>query len=161
MSVTLRERPASLAGRHRQSGAVLIVSMVLLIVLTLLAVASMQTTSLEEKMAANLQETTRAFQAAEVGLSQAYGDNAAYDLSGTYTVAPANIADTNDTSEYETDYLGTSAPPLILNNLEIISDIACYEATNFDFTSRGETAAGVGAELHGGAYFIRKIPGKC
>nr|MCU0936636.1 PilX N-terminal domain-containing pilus assembly protein [Gammaproteobacteria bacterium] len=55
-----------------QRGAVLIVALILLAVLTLLGVTAMSTTSLEEKMAANTQEGTRAFQIAETGLATGF-----------------------------------------------------------------------------------------
>lgn len=58
-------RPAT---RSRQSGAVLVIAMIMLLVLTLLGVTAMNTTSMQERMAANSQELTRAFQAAETGL---------------------------------------------------------------------------------------------
>jgi Tfp pilus assembly protein PilX len=56
------------AARSRQSGAVLVIAMIMLLVLTLLGVTAMNTTSMQERMAANSQELTRAFQAAETGL---------------------------------------------------------------------------------------------
>ena len=71
--------------RERQSGAVLLVAMVILVILTLLGVTVMHTTSLQERMASNTQEQVHAFQAAETGLNQAFADNLAYDLTSTYT----------------------------------------------------------------------------
>lgn len=51
-----------------QSGSVLIVSLIFLLVLTLIGVTAMQGTSLEEKMAGNERSGTLAFQAAEAAL---------------------------------------------------------------------------------------------
>lgn len=56
-----------------QNGAALIVSLIILLVLTLLGVASMQTTTLEERMAGNLRDTSVSFEAAEAGLRSAEG----------------------------------------------------------------------------------------
>jgi len=53
---------------NHQSGAVLIVSLIMLLLLTLIGVTSMQTTSLEEKMAGNMRDRDLAFQAAESAL---------------------------------------------------------------------------------------------
>ena len=53
---------------HQQRGAVLIISLIMLLVLTLLGVSSMRTTTLEEKMAGNLRDKNLAFQAAETAL---------------------------------------------------------------------------------------------
>lgn len=48
-----------------QSGAVLVVSLVMLLLLTIISVAGMQTTSLEEKMTGNQRDRNLAFQATE------------------------------------------------------------------------------------------------
>lgn len=55
-------------GIQRQSGSVLMVSLVILLVLTLLGVSGMNTTVMQERMAGNVQESLSAFQAAEAGL---------------------------------------------------------------------------------------------
>jgi type IV pilus assembly protein PilX len=59
---------------HHQSGAALIVSMVLLMVLTLLAISTMRTASLEIAMAGNNQYTENAFQLAETGVERHIAD---------------------------------------------------------------------------------------
>ncbi len=58
------------ATRNTQSGAVLFVSLIMLLVLTVIGVTAMQTTTLEEKMAGNLRDQTLAFQAAEAALRE-------------------------------------------------------------------------------------------
>ena len=50
---------------NKQSGAVLVVSLIFLLVLTVIGVAAMQNTSLEEKMAGNVKDRNLAFQNAE------------------------------------------------------------------------------------------------
>ncbi|MCI0400643.1 MAG: PilX N-terminal domain-containing pilus assembly protein [Gammaproteobacteria bacterium] len=57
----------------QQKGAVLIVSIIVLLVLTLISVTAMQTTSLEEKMAGNMRNKNLAFQAAEASLRAGEG----------------------------------------------------------------------------------------
>jgi type IV pilus assembly protein PilX len=57
--------------RKQQRGAVLIVSMLLLLVLTILALGASQTTRLEERMAGNTRDIDMAFQASEAGLRAA------------------------------------------------------------------------------------------
>lgn len=142
-----------------QRGAVLIVSMVLLAVVTILGVVSMTTTSLEEKMAANTQESHRAFHAAETGLSNAFATVAAYDISGVFEVLaslidlPGNMADTE--TDYNTNFVGWSPPPI-----GSLFSATSFQAANFDFSSTGKTPAGAPAteqvtvELHGGAFQI-------
>lgn len=53
---------------QRQQGAVLIISLMLLIVLTMLGISALDSTKLETKMAANTAERNRALQIAEIGL---------------------------------------------------------------------------------------------
>lgn len=56
---------------QRQQGAALIVGLVMMVVLTLLAVSSMNTATLELTMASNNQEQENAFQAAETAVDVA------------------------------------------------------------------------------------------
>lgn len=53
-----------------QNGAALIISLIFLLLMTLIGVTSMQTTTLEERMAGNTRDRTLALQAAEAGLRQ-------------------------------------------------------------------------------------------
>lgn len=55
-------------GPQRQSGAVLIIGLILLVVLTLLGVQGMRTNVAQERMAGNMRERNLAFQAAEAAL---------------------------------------------------------------------------------------------
>ena len=85
--------------RCRQHGVALVMAMVFLLLLTLIGVTAMNTTSLEEKMAGNLQDKNSAFQAAETGLrvgealirSWAVGAEPDFTLNtaGYYEPAPA------------------------------------------------------------------------
>jgi len=54
--------------KKNQTGVVLVVSLVMLLLLTLIGLTGMQTTSLEEKMAGNIRNQNLAFQAAESAL---------------------------------------------------------------------------------------------
>jgi hypothetical protein len=68
-----------------QSGAALAVGLLLLLVMTILAVAGMMSAALELQMAGNEQYQERAFRAAEAGVEQAIA-------TGAYTTDPAAIA---------------------------------------------------------------------
>ena len=136
--------------RTRQSGAVLIVAMVILVVLTLLGVTAMNTTSLQERIAANTQESVRAFQAAETGYSQALNDGNAYDLSGTYTGGEAQtaFAGSYDSASYISTPMGFAPPPL--GSGYSVS----FQAALFNFRSTGQSGSGLTAVINGGAYQI-------
>ncbi len=75
--------------QQTQHGAVLIVSLIILLVLTILGVVSMQNTTLEERMAGNTRDQQLAFDAAEAALrageQQLQAPNLpAFDGSGYY-----------------------------------------------------------------------------
>lgn len=55
----------------RQNGAVLIVTLIMLLLMTLLAIGSMRGTVLQERMAGNLRDENLAFQAAEMAQREA------------------------------------------------------------------------------------------
>jgi len=64
----------NMAIRNHQSGVVLVVSLIMLVLLTMIGVTGMQVTGLEEKMAGNSKDRNIAFQAAEAGLRDAESD---------------------------------------------------------------------------------------
>ncbi|HSW13321.1 MAG TPA: PilX N-terminal domain-containing pilus assembly protein [Solimonas sp.] len=66
MSAALR----ALSPRRKQQGAVLVVGLVVLLVLTLLSLSSIRSTSLEERMTNNTQDLQIAFQLAEAALRE-------------------------------------------------------------------------------------------
>ncbi|GGD58681.1 pilus assembly PilX family protein [Pseudoxanthomonas indica] len=76
-----------LRSRYRQAGASLVVVMILLVVMTLLGLAVLRSTLLEERMSANLLDRSYAFQAAEAALRQ--GEVLA-GASGTRAAVPAD-----------------------------------------------------------------------
>jgi len=138
------------SGRH-QSGAVLIVAMIILVVLTMLGVTAMNTSSLQEKIASNTQEQVHAFQAAETGLNQAFADNLAYDISSTYSggAAPTVFAGSADSASYMPTFLGFSPPPP-----GSLYSATSFQAAHFNFRATGTSATNLSVVLNGGAYQI-------
>jgi type IV pilus assembly protein PilX len=57
--------------RQRQQGAILVVSLLLLLVMTVLALSASNATRMQERMAGNTRDLDLAFQGAEAGLRQA------------------------------------------------------------------------------------------
>ena len=59
--------------RHaaNQRGAVLVVSLMILLVMTIISITALRTTSMDEKMASNARQQQIAFNAAEVALREA------------------------------------------------------------------------------------------
>lgn len=58
--------------RHKQQGAILLVSLMILLVLTLIGVSSLNGSLMEEKMAANAQTSTSVFQGADSEIKTTY-----------------------------------------------------------------------------------------
>lgn len=85
--------PTSRALPVRQKGVVLIVALILLLVLTLIGIGVTQSTSLEERMAANARDKDLSFQAAEAGLRT--GE------SGLEQALYTNFDNTNGLYEYD------------------------------------------------------------
>ena len=84
--------------RNNQKGAVLIVSLMLLLVMTLLSIASMSNSVMQEKMAANAQNTNRTFQAAESSIGALVNeirDGSRFRLSNAMTAVNFTAAETS------------------------------------------------------------------
>lgn len=87
----------SISGR-RQRGVALVIALVFLLMLTILGVTVMQTSSLEGRMAGNIQEVNRAFHAAESAIEHVFADGAVFaDLiyPGASTEVTLNYPTTN------------------------------------------------------------------
>ncbi len=88
--------------RYRQQGVALIMAMVFLMILTIIGVTVMSTTSLQEKMAGNVQDKHSAFQAAESAL------RAAESLVETWAAKPTDFV--NNTNGYYMPQPGSELP---------------------------------------------------
>jgi type II secretory pathway pseudopilin PulG len=116
---------------HRQQGVALVVAIVILLILTILGITAMSTSSLQEKMSGNIQEQTRAFQAAESGLTTAFTATGVFDVA-VETTKPYIFGNTN--AEVKTKYRQTT-PPLRGSGYSISN----CNALNFDQISTGYT----------------------
>lgn len=140
-----------------QSGAALITALVFLVIMTMLAVTSLTTATLEERMAANSQETNRVFQAAETGLARAYNDNAAFNTSNTAANPYAPPADTIGqgyaaTLAYRAIFIQATRPPRLA-----MFEVGRARAYHFDLAARASTPAAT-TTLHQGAFQIGPAP---
>lgn len=90
--------------RNKQNGAVLIVSLIILLVLTLLAITTAKNSLLQERLSGNKRNATIALQAAESGLRQAEEDI----RSGKFSNQVAN-------GHYRLDNSKKDAPILFLH----------------------------------------------
>lgn len=141
---TLRPRHAS----RRQQGAALVIGLVLLMVLTLLAVSGMNSASLEFIMAGNEQYRSNAFQAAEVGVAQAF---VLGDFTGNVVVPQPFAGNTNGNDTWAVSItmpVGTTtrtAPP----NYSMNSSFAGFY---FEVASQGTSSRGASEVATQGFY---------
>jgi type IV pilus assembly protein PilX len=141
----------------RQTGAVLVISLLFLLVMTLAAISGMQGSSLEEKMTGNMRDRSLAFHAAESALRQAetlMGSPVNPDFDGTnglYAVTPANPAfwqqdeswweNSANVRMYSGSLAGLAALPVyIIEQLPAMTPLdpsAVPETDSFRITARG------------------------
>jgi len=86
-------RHLSLSSRCKQSGAVLVVSLMLLVIMTLVGVTAMRTTILQEKMSGNTRDSTISLQAAETVLldGEDYLENTINALAAAFNGAQLGL----------------------------------------------------------------------
>ena len=100
---------------QQQQGAVLIISLVLLLIITMVGISGTATTGLEEKMAANWQFKNLVFQAADAAIEEGLSDNnllwKSYQL-GENPVAPETEVvvntDSRISSSVEAEFKGVT-----------------------------------------------------
>lgn len=68
--MTMRTTSQNLSATYNQRGFVLVTSLIFLVVITLLAVSAINSSTIQERMASNLREKSRARQAADAALRQ-------------------------------------------------------------------------------------------
>ena len=137
---------------RRQNGAALITALVFLVILTMLALSSMSTSTLEERMAANSQEINRAFQTAESGLELAFDDVNSFSINNTE--ANPNTGSVTDFGSYDADTSYEVAFRQATSPKRGSGWDSSYALYHFDLQSTGATDAGATTTLHAGAYQV-------
>lgn len=142
--------------RNRQQGAVLIVGLLLLVVITVLAVSGMNTATTELAMARNDQNYEFAFQAAETGLETALS-RSGYDPAAP-TDLGVNQVSTYDTVQTTVAFEASTVVPDRAFSLGSGSGIAAY---HFQATSTAESRRSPGSDtnrdasaIHTQAFYI-------
>lgn len=135
--------------RSYEAGAALVMSLVILMILTIMGVAALSTSSLEERMAGNVQESTRVFEAAESGLNRASNTAGTFVLTSqttlpTFTIADAQVAVTVTPTELSPPKrgLGYSA--------------SCFDAANFEQLSTATAGTARSVQRRGVAQIVPK-----
>ena len=132
MSTHQQRLPTSGAVRSRQSGAALVVGLILMLVMTVLGVSGMNTATLELMMASNAQSQQQAFQAAETGIDIAISQGNFSTLASS-VVAPTAIGD--GVTEAETTFQLTTPVPDISFSIGV--GTGSVQAFHFDAVAVG------------------------
>lgn len=126
----------------RESGAALVIGLLLLVVLTLLAISGMNTASLEFIMARNEQVKQESFHAAESGIDAKIEDLSLYTAYVPLTVTSSDndlaIPGSSATYDYSVQYIDQGGAPSGYSTSE-------YAGYHFKVTSTGK--AGSSAEM--------------
>lgn len=136
-----------------QRGAALVMALVILLILTLLGITAMGTSSLEEKMAGNIQEATRAFEAGESGLNKALNEAGTLDLNATTTKNYSFDSDKSGRAEVVTTFIEYSKAKRGSGYGNIYGNVA-----NFDQSSTGTTVTGAKSVIHQGIAQVMANP---
>ncbi|MFI8742234.1 pilus assembly PilX family protein [Stutzerimonas zhaodongensis] len=89
-----------------QKGAVLVVALIMLLLLTVIGLASMRGTSLQESMSGNMRDSSLALQASEAALRK--GEE---DVVNHFTAGTLNILEAANASDSYDDFPGASKDP--------------------------------------------------
>jgi type IV pilus assembly protein PilX len=141
---------------RKQSGAALIVGLLLLVVITVLAVSGMSTATTELAMARNDQNYENAFQAAETGLEAALAQGQ-FNALGTVTITQYINSNDSFNARIEPDGDPTIVPDRAFS-LGVGSGVVAY---HFLATSEAKSERVVGADsdrdsnaVHTQAFYI-------
>lgn len=131
---------------RRQRGAVLVVSLLLLLVMTMLALAASQATRMQERMAGNARDHELAFQSAEAGLRA--GER--FVDSSTLTSAPTPCSSSPPCQVYELGYL---TDDVSYQNIAWWKDNATTYSTSSQISSSASSAVASREPM----YFIEEL----
>jgi len=133
------------AGARSQKGVALAMALVVLVILTILGISAMKSSTLELKMAAGIQDSTVAFQAAESGLVAAFRD-VVLDPNQTVTTNYSPSGMPSVTAQTETTFLGNSN---VQSSTQPSSKVS-YRNANFTQTATAQTSGGAKVVIHQG-----------
>ncbi|WP_273428547.1 PilX N-terminal domain-containing pilus assembly protein [Marinobacter sp.] len=132
---------------RRQQGAVLIVSLIILLVLTLIGIAGMNTSVLQERMAVNAQNSNRAFQAAESSVRALADELYADDL----TLLRESMKDANDKSSVKTFTADAANGITATYQAEYLGEVIITSGSSMDANESSTLLKGFRYELRGTA----------
>ncbi len=152
----MKSTTQSISHRNKQRGAVLVISLLLLVVITTLAISGMNTATTELAMARNDQNYEYAFQAAETGLENAMAQGSFDTL--VETDLGQNYINTNDEVVAKVRFEDSTLVPDRAFSLGVGSGVAAYHflATAEAKSKRapGSTTDRDSSALHTQAFYV-------
>ena len=127
--------------RRRERGAALAVGLILLLILTMLAIATLATTTLDLRMAANAMYTTNAFEATERGIDVAILTNVPNTTTPTVTVGVTPAGTSGDTYTYTVKFNSLNGVTAVPSGGFSLGTGVGFNAFHFDVTSTGTSAS--------------------
>lgn len=140
--------------KSHQHGAVFVVSLVILLIITMLAVGGMQTSLLEEKMAGNVSDRNLAFQSAESALREGEVFIEGIVSLGDFTTGAGLISRT----DVEPDYSRADTWSESQNHVVAATDFGAYENPRY-FIKHFTTVSGREGSLNLSGYGDNKGTG--
>lgn len=143
---------------NHQNGIALIAALMVLLILTLIGVTTMNTTTLEERMAINMQENFSAFHLAESGINQALNDRTTITAGTPLTGAPISLTpvtigshQTNVTVTYKEI---TKVPAAVAREAIYSAVQGSVNAVHFQITSLGTSGAYAKSTINAGMFIV-------
>jgi type IV pilus assembly protein PilX len=142
------------AAAKRQGGVVFVVSLVILLIMTMLAVGSMQNTMLEEKMAGNASDRNLAFQSSESAVREAEVFVEGIVSLGNFDSDAGLIGRTSAEPSYYDQATWTDSA----NHIVASTDFGSYESPRY-FVKHFTTVSGTEGSLNMSGYGDNKGTG--
>lgn len=154
---------------HKQQGAVLIISLIMLVLLTLIGMGAMRSTTMEERMAGNMRDKQVAFYAAEAALREGerffenlisigafngsagkltladdepdYWDSSTWSAGNSIEYSSSAISNVSKQPRYIVKYAGNSVSNVGSLNMGRYGSNGKNQVSNFQVTARGTGAS--------------------
>ncbi|MBL1143145.1 MAG: hypothetical protein HND53_14075 [Proteobacteria bacterium] len=139
---------------NNQRGAALLFALIFLVILTMLALSSMNTNILDEKMASNSQEKNRAFQAAETALTVALLNNDAYKVPN-FSGNVDDIGDYDADTTYTLQFIESKDAGSVFQTGSLITGSSSGQKYNFyNLSITATTETGASSSINAGAWHL-------
>lgn len=130
----------SKAGRRRERGSALIIGLVLLAVITLLAVAGMNASTMDLQVASNVQSSQNSFQASERALSVAMNTTMSDTTQVAVVVADTPVPGTDDRYRYTVRFNNQNGVTPVPSGGFSLGEGVGFKAYHFDVTATGTSS---------------------